>query len=204
MSERGRIDLAGLLLAAAAAAVFLAARRDAATRAAAAPVPAVAGVAIDAPPRAAAEPRPKAPIAGAGTPESPFAVPFERLSLPTYDAPPLRPDPRPLAAGDLPPEIAALDGKVVELTGFVLAVSADIAEVSGALLSRFPPGCCFGSIPVVDEWVDVVVAAGARGEFPRDGMVRAVGTFAAGEVLGPDGSVKSLYRLLDARAEALW
>lgn len=197
-----RVPWHGLLLLCAAAALFAAVRHDARIRLADAPIPSTGGAPIASVPRASATPAAVRPIEGAGTVASPLVVPFSCLSLPAYDPPALRADAQPLRASDLPAAIAQCDGKVVMLTGYVIAVNPDDAVADGVLLSRYPPGCCFGSVPIVDEWVAIEIAADARAAFPRSGMARVVGTFAAGEVWNAAGA-ESLYRLSAARGESI-
>ena len=185
----------------AAGAIYGWSRHDARALVDAAPWPTPLGSPIDAPAPAAEDQGPP-PLAGAGTDDDPWVVPFSRLALPEYDPPGLRDDPTPLAAADLGEELASLDGAVVSILGYVLAAELDGERVASVVLSRYPPGCCFGAMPVLDEWIDVAVARDQDG-FPRDGQVRVVGRLSVGEVVG-DLAVESLYRLSDARGEESW
>jgi len=62
------------------------------------------------------------------------------------------------------------------------------------LLSRFPPGCCFGSVPVMDEWVEVEAPPGTTSLIP-DLRVEVQGVLEMGEIIGPTGFALSLYRM---------
>lgn len=183
----------------AAAAVLIWAVVDARSRRAAlAPLP-VAGLPIDAP----AAPRVRRPdrtVIGAGTPESPAAVPFACFAFPDYDPAPLRLDRTPLDRDRFPPPLGKLDGRVVRVEGFPLILDAREGELTTFLLTRFPPGCCFGLLPVLDEWIEVSLAepidfAGVD----ASRTAAATGTLEVGERLAPDGRVLSLYRLTAAR-----
>lgn len=127
-------------------------------------------------------------------------IDFERLVFDDYDPPGLRQSAAALQPADFPEAARVLDGKRLSIVGFsqTLRVSAGSAEQ--LMVSRFPPGCCFGTVPVFDEWLFVELAE------PVDlvglpSIVRATGTLAVGEVLRGSG-VECLYRLVDARVEA--
>ena len=66
-------------------------------------------------------------------------------------------------------------------------------------MTRYPPGCCFGALPVLDEWVQVTFPPGLELPADRDSVVEAEGRLEAGELLDPDGYAESLYRM-DAEA----
>ncbi|MFG0319916.1 MAG: hypothetical protein ACF8XB_21775 [Planctomycetota bacterium JB042] len=182
----------------AAAALVLALVDAGGRRAALRPIP-VSGAPIDAPPVSPAPSTPP-PITGDGTESSPAVVPLARFAFPAYDPAPLRVDPTPLAAAAFPPPLPSLDGKRARLTGHPLVLEAEGGTVRSLLVTRYPPGCCFGPLPVLDEWVAVALetpvdAAKLAGDRP----VTVVGTLEIGERVGDGGGVESLYRLRDAR-----
>ena len=127
------------------------------------------------------------------------SIPFERLEFPSYDPPSLRSDGDALAAADFPAPAGVLDGRDVRLEGFPLVVENQSDRVAAFLLTRFPPGCCFGALPVFDEWVHVTLPEPVRAaDLPARARVR--GRLEVGEELDDLGTVRSLYRL---RAEDL-
>lgn len=122
------------------------------------------------------------------------------LAFDDYDPPELR-----VGAGEalgpsaFPPAVAALDGRAVEVRGYPVVVDLEGDSVRGFLLSRFPPGCCFGAVPVPDEWLDVRGAADTDwGDLVPVSPVTVRGTLEVGERIDADGFVLSLYRLVDA------
>ncbi len=170
-------------------------------RAALRPIP-VAGAPIDAPPVAPASAAPP-PITGAGTAESPAVVPLARFAFPAYDPAPLRVDGTPLVAAAFPAPLPALDGKRVRLTGYPLVLDAEGGTVRSLLVTRYPPGCCFGPLPVLDEWVAVSLETPSdAAEWVGDRPVTVTGTLEVGERIGRGGDVESLYRLRGARRSA--
>ena len=122
------------------------------------------------------------------------------LAFDDYDPPELRG-----GEGDLlepeefPPAVARLHGREVELEGFPLITRVVGERADRLLLTRFPPGCCFGAVPVLDEWVAVELAAGSMDAGTGFDPVRVRGNFVAGEVLDEKGRVDSLYRLVEAQ-----
>ena len=125
---------------------------------------------------------------------------LRRLALPAYDPPELRPPGSgPLGPEDFPPEIRALADERVTVVGYPLVAELDGVETGSFLLSRFPPGCCFGAVPVLDEWIAVEAPAGTPA-LPPAVPVRVTGTLEVGEVLDANGFAESLYRM---RAETV-
>lgn len=127
-------------------------------------------------------------------------VEFERLAFDDYDPPDLRASAAPLRSSDFPAAARELDGRRLALVGFSQALQVADGAARQLLVARFPPGCCFGTVPVFDEWVLVEPAA------PVDlvelaTIVRVTGTLAVGESLLESGAVECLYRLTDAAVE---
>lgn len=126
-------------------------------------------------------------------------VPLERLAFPSYDPPTLRTDPSPLDATAYPAAVRDLDGRTIALRGHPLVLEYEGSGVRQFLLTRFPPGCCFGSVPILDEWVQVELED-RREDFPRNRpTLIAVGAFEVREHQDEDGQAVSLYRLRAAR-----
>lgn len=116
------------------------------------------------------------------------------LALSDYDPPELRADPEPFSKQQFPAAIGAIDGHAFRLRGFPLAADMEGEYVRTILLSRFPPGCCFGSVPVMDEWVEVAAPKGTRSLNP-DLRVEVEGVLEVGEIIGSAGFASSLYRM---------
>ncbi len=124
------------------------------------------------------------------------------LALSDYDPPELRADPEPFSKQQFPATIRALDGHAFRLRGFPLAADMEGEFARTILLSRFPPGCCFGSVPVMDEWVEVAAPKGTRSLNP-DLRVEVEGVLEVGEIIGPAGFASSLYRMQATALELL-
>lgn len=124
------------------------------------------------------------------------------LALSDYDPPELRANREPFTNEQFPSAIGALDGHAFRLRGFPLAADMEGDFVRTMLLSRFPPGCCFGSVPVMDEWVQVAAPKGTRSLNP-DLRVEVEGVLEVGEVIGPAGFASSLYRMQATALELL-
>ena len=124
-------------------------------------------------------------------------IDFEHLEFEDYDPPGLRRSPTPLVAADFPEAARGLDGKELSIVGFSQTLRVAEGATEQLMVSRYPPGCCFGAVPVFDEWLLVEL------EEPVDlvelpGIVRATGTLVVGEVVRGTG-VECLYRLVRAR-----
>lgn len=131
-------------------------------------------------------------------PEPGAVVDMGRLAFDDYDPPELRADAGALGVADFPPAARALDGRDVVLEGFPLVVDLDEGEVRELLLTRFPPGCCFGAVPVLDEWVLVELEQPLPAdEVPPQAALR--GVLEVGEILDERGAAQSLYRMRAGR-----
>ena len=128
-------------------------------------------------------------------------VPIELsdLAFDDYDPPELRgPDAPALGPEDFPSEIAQLHGRDVAVEGFPLVTRFSGERIDRVLLTRFPPGCCFGNVPVLDEWIAVELQNGEMDAGTGYDPVRVQGRFRAAELLDDKGFVQSLYRLSEA------
>ena len=125
-------------------------------------------------------------------------VDLRRLAFDAYDPPALRGGSETLGAAAFPESARVLDGRDLVLVGFPLVLDLEAGTVGELLLTRFPPGCCFGAVPVVDEWVRVELLEPLDAdEVPEQAALR--GRLEVGEVLDGDGAVDCLYRLVEAR-----
>lgn len=135
-------------------------------------------------------------------PEPGAEIEFPALEFPDYDPPQLRPVPRAaLGVEAFPPAARRLHRRELGLLGFPLVTETAGNEVRALLLTRYPPGCCFGAVPVFDEWVLVELREPlAARDVPRRALAR--GTLEVGERLDETGTALHLYRLQDAELEA--
>ena len=129
------------------------------------------------------------------------SIELSDLAFDDYDPPELRgKEAKALEPGAFPETITKLHEREIEVAGFPLVTSYGDEGAQRLLLTRFPPGCCFGNVPVLDEWIAVEVREGTKVD-PGTGYdpVRMRGTFLAGELMDETGFVESLYRLKDAQ-----
>ena len=162
-------------------------------------------------------PAPQAAVAGApiddpterrsGSNEAPDSLDrnavleLEQFAFPDYDPPELRAEAAPLTAEAFPPRVRPLHGAEIRVRGFPLALDATQAGARAFLLTRFPPGCCFGSVPVWDEWIGVELASDLEDSLSPSEPVTLSGVLDVGERLDEEGFVTSLYRLRQARLD---
>jgi hypothetical protein len=167
--------------------------------------PASAGRAFDAPAPSPPPAQPEsaaAPVEGSGTRADPFRLDFARLAFPDYDPPELRgPGAPPLPLERFPP--AGYAGKVVRLEGYMLAVDFADGRVASFVLSRFPPGCCFGATPIFDEWLDARPGPEGVGQRSAYEPIAVTGVLEVGEEVDEEGFVTSLYRLREVEVSEL-
>ena len=114
--------------------------------------------------------------------------------IPGYDPPELRPNPAPLPRSAFPESVQALHGSRIRLRGYVLALTSG-GPVQEFLLNRYPPGCCFGARPALDEWILVSVSEGFDPGGPGDRIVEVEGVLEVGELQDAEGFALSLYRI---------
>ena len=139
------------------------------------------------------------PVVGDGTESSPARVPFARFAFDDYDPPPLRVDPTPIEPTGYPDSIAPFHAAFVAVLGYPIVTTAEDHEITGLLLARYPPGCCFGALPVLDEWIDVTLNVPARDRvLDPTTPITVIGRLELGELVVEGGTVGSLYRLRGA------
>ncbi|MCC6740272.1 MAG: DUF3299 domain-containing protein [Planctomycetia bacterium] len=186
-----------------------------------APPPAVEirGKAIDAPPAKTAAPvdpgsvvSPLPPPPGhiASRHTGPKALPFDRspeasaeypdvlydtLAGFTYVIPPRRKE------GDttkypeqIPEDIRALNGRKVCVVGWILPTAWDEDRMTEFLLMRNIPQCCFGIVPMMNEWIVVTVPPDLPSPEHKLTPTAVEGIIEVGEA-EVDGWVQSLYRM---------
>lgn len=134
-------------------------------------------------------------------------IAFDDLMLPDYVAPAVLTDEvgEEREVGEVfPEEILALDGQRVALEGFMMPLEFSGNKVTAFVLSPYPPGCCFGGMPMLDEWVDVTYTDDEGVDYFAYRVVRVTGELEVGEQLDDWGYVASLYRMRSDKVEKLW
>ena len=129
---------------------------------------------------------------------------FDDLLLPDYMPPAVLDEDEERGATDgFPEEVLALDGERIALEGYMQPLSFNGNKVASFVLSPYPPGCCFGGMPGLDEWVEVEVAGDGVDYFAYR-VIRVTGELEVGEELDDWGYVASLYRMNSDKVEKLW
>ena len=82
--------------------------------------------------------------------------------------------------------------------GYLIPTELEDGRVRRGMLTRFPPGCCFGAVPVLDEWIAVTFVE-AIDRPPAGSAFEVAGQLEVGEELDQDGRALSLYRMPRAR-----
>ena len=109
-----------------------------------------------------------------------------------------RPLTKPLGA--IPPEVKALDGAKVVITGYALPLRMKSGMVTEFLLTRDAGDCCFGESPQVNHWVRVKMkGAGMDGGYEPQAVS---GTLRVGEIY-VQGYFTGIYQMEGEGAEVV-
>lgn len=94
----------------------------------------------------------------------------------------------------LPKEILALDKKMINVQGFMIPTDVEEGKIKGFILVKDQMGCCFGVMPMMNEWIHITMAEGKPAEFLPDTPIKVTGELEVGERV-EEGMVISLYRM---------
>lgn len=78
------------------------------------------------------------------------------------------------------PEIQAMDGKQVEIQGFMLPLDMSEGNLRTFMLLKDQMACCFGNIPRLNEWVYVRIPNKKKVEVHQDIPITLFGTLRVG------------------------
>ncbi len=92
----------------------------------------------------------------------------------------------------IPENVKQLDGKWVELTGFMMPIN-ESEHITRFILIQSLWGCCFGQTPAVNHIVLVEMKSGKTVDFYPD-PVRVIGKLSVGEIR-EEGTLVSIYRV---------
>lgn len=132
----------------------------------------------------------------------PTAFDMSLLTVPDYDPPDLRADQGAIPREEFPAAVQAFHGEEVTARGYPMVLAHERGIVTEFLLTRFPPGCCFGALPVLDEWIHVKLEDGYSAGPPTQ-AVEVTGVLDVGEKLIEEGLVESLYRMQASKVTLL-
>lgn len=105
--------------------------------------------------------------------------------------------------GQIPEDVLSLDGKRIEIEGYMVPMEVEKGMVKSFVLSRSLAGCCFGDWPILNEWVDVVMKPGEGAEYVPYAPVLVVGRLTVSEAVDEYG-VLSIYRMVAETVEDPW
>lgn len=133
-------------------------------------------------------------------------ITYDDLALPDYDSTPNFDDEARKSSEEIfPDEILALDGQKVAMDGFMLPLDFENKSITAFVLNPYPPGCCFGgTMPRMDEWIEVDLVDEDGCPYYAYRVVRVTGTFEVGEVIDAYGYVTSVYRIHAENVSCLW
>lgn len=81
---------------------------------------------------------------------------------------------------EIPAQIIALDGSKIEIEGFMLPLEGEFENVRTFVLLKDQMACCFGVIPLLNEWVYVEVPQRKKIRSYQDELVTLRGTLRVG------------------------
>ena len=102
---------------------------------------------------------------------------------------------------DIPPQIKALSGEKIEIEGFMLPLEGEDDNLQSFVLLENQLACCFGAIPLLNEWIYVEVPKRKRIRSYQDELILLYGTQRVGAEF-EDGMLNGIYHLELDRLEA--
>ena len=102
---------------------------------------------------------------------------------------------------DIPPQIKALNGEKIEIEGFMLPLEGEDDNLQSFVLLENQLACCFGAIPLLNEWVYVTVPEKKKIRSYQDELIMIYGTLRVGAEF-EDGMLNGIYHLELDRLEA--
>ena len=81
---------------------------------------------------------------------------------------------------EIPPQIRALNGSKIEIEGFMLPLEGEFENVRTFVLLKDQMACCFGAIPLLNEWVYVEVPQKKKIRSYQDVPISLCGTLRVG------------------------
>lgn len=97
------------------------------------------------------------------------------------------------AIGTIPEAVRALNGRRVELVGYVMPIDIDDKGIRSFALIKDQASCCFGQTPRINHWVYVTLKGRSIREIDFEPK-RVVGTLTVGEYYD-QGFLMCIYRM---------
>lgn len=130
-------------------------------------------------------------------PDDTIVIDYSTIALPEYDTRQSKDGSTLPNSQIFPEEILELEGKRIALLGFMMPerYASDSRKLLSFIVSPFPPGCHFGTLPRADEWISADAESVGGAEFLAYRVVRVIGTLELGEEFDEYGYLMSLYRI---------
>jgi hypothetical protein len=106
-------------------------------------------------------------------------------------------------AVEFPARANELNGKPVEVNGFMIPLGMGEGKLKKFVLIEVPLSCCFADGPGIDQMIFVSLAPGKELDYASDFPVTVTGRFQAGVQKNQYGQVESLYRIVGASARKI-
>jgi hypothetical protein len=106
-------------------------------------------------------------------------------------------------AVEFPSRANELNGKPVEVNGFMIPLGMGEGKLKKFVLIEVPLSCCFADGPGIDQMIFVSLAPGKELDYASDFPVTVTGRFQAGVQKNQYGQVESLYRIVGASARKI-
>jgi len=91
-----------------------------------------------------------------------------------------------MAANRIPDKIAALDGKLVAVEGYMLPLRVEAGRITEFLVLRDQSLCCYGAVPKINEFIFMRTPAGQGIPAAMDRKITFLGRLRVGEVIEND------------------
>ncbi|MDE0297904.1 MAG: DUF3299 domain-containing protein [Candidatus Poribacteria bacterium] len=95
---------------------------------------------------------------------------------------------------NIPPQIKAWSGEQIEIEGFMLPLEGEDDNLESFVLLENQLACCFGAIPLLNEWIYVEVPERKRIRSYQDELILLYGTLRVGAEF-EDGMLNGIYHL---------
>lgn len=95
----------------------------------------------------------------------------------------------------IPDSIQALDGRKLEIAGFMIPLLIENDRVTSFILAQSQMTCCFGIAPKLNQWIYVTMAPGRTTEWMMDTPLFVCGTLNVGRHYERKDGLWSLYRM---------
>ncbi len=101
-----------------------------------------------------------------------------------------------------PENIRKMNGQKIRIEGFMIPSDVVDGKIKGFVLLKSQMGCCFGVMPLMNEWIYVTMAGDKTVDYMPDILLSTTGVLEMGEQVR-EGTVVSIYRMQGEAAEPI-